>query len=200
MTHSLLKSFLLGFVVLLFGSCAASSQNLNQAASLTKPAQSAALNQITDLSYRLGSGDKVNILVFGEAELSGEFNVSSTGQISFPLIGNLDVLNRTINELQNDLVAKLQNGYLREPKVSVSVINYRPFYILGEVNTPGEYAYISDLNVLNAVAKAGGFTYRAKTTKIYIRRANETTEIEYKLDPDTKVYPGDTIRIAERFF
>ncbi len=155
---------------------------------------------IRDGSYQLAPGDKVNVTIFDEPDMSGEFVVSSAGNISFPLIGNIDVQNMTLDAFQAALVQRLSPNYLRDPKITVSVLNYRPYYILGEVNAPGEYPYIDNLNVLNAIAKAGGFTYRAKTTKIFIRRANESAEKPYSLDADTKVAPGDTIRVTERYF
>jgi polysaccharide export outer membrane protein len=94
----------------------------------------------------------------------------------------------------------LANGYLRDPKVSAEVLNYRPFYILGEVNKPGDYPYTSGLSVMNAIAKAGGFTYRANTKKVFIRRSNEDKENVHVLNGDLMIQPGDTVRVVERFF
>jgi len=150
--------------------------------------------------YHLGAGDKLRIIVFGEESLTGEFFVSGGGKISFPLVGDVDALGKTIPELQRDIEAKLADGYLKQPKVSAEVLNYRPFYILGEVMKPGEYPYTNGLTVLNAVATAQGFTYRADTKKVFIRRADTPGELAEPLSPTTKVAPGDTIRIGERFF
>jgi protein involved in polysaccharide export with SLBB domain len=94
----------------------------------------------------------------------------------------------------------LKNGYITNPQVSVEVLNYRPFYILGEVTKPGEYPFANGLTVLNAVATANGFTYRADTHRVFIKRANETAEHEVDLTTTTPVEPGDTIRIKERLF
>ncbi|MDG6745886.1 SLBB domain-containing protein, partial [Staphylococcus aureus] len=99
-----------------------------------------------------------------------------------------------------DIEAKLADGYLREPRVSMDVLTYRPFYIMGEVTKPGEYPYSNGLTALNAVARAEGFTYRANKRKVFIKRFGETTEQQYKLDPSVVVYPGDTVRIGERYF
>jgi protein involved in polysaccharide export with SLBB domain len=150
--------------------------------------------------YHLGAGDKLRIIVFGEESLTGEFFVAGGGKIAFPLIGDVDALGKTIPELQKEIEAKLADGYLKQPKVSAEVLNYRPFYILGEVMKPGEYPYTNGLTVLNAVATAQGFTYRADTKKVYIRRAATTGELGEPLTPTTPVEPGDTIRIGERFF
>lgn len=150
--------------------------------------------------YRLGSGDKVRIIVFGEESLTGEFLVSGGGKISFPLIGEIDALGKTIPQLQTAIEAKLADGYLKQPRVSAEVLNYRPFYILGEVMKPGEYPYTNGLTVLNAVATAEGFTYRADKRKVFIKRAATGEEKAEPLTLNTPVAPGDTIRIGERFF
>jgi polysaccharide export outer membrane protein len=153
------------------------------------------------VEYRLGAGDKVRISVFGEDSLSGEFLVpGGAGTIAFPLIGDVKAAGLTVSELQVEIEGKLRPDYLKNPQVSIEVLNYRPFYIMGEVTRPGEYPYTNGLTVLNAVATANGFTYRANTHRVYIRRANATNEVEEKLDQTTPVQPGDTIRIGERFF
>lgn len=150
--------------------------------------------------YRLGSGDKIRVIVFGEDSLSGQFVVSGNGKISLPLVGDVNAANLTVSEFQSEVSAALSNGYLKDPKISIEVLTYRPFYILGEVNKPGEYPYSNGLTVLNAVATAGGFSYRAQTKKVFIRHATETSEKPQPLSSQTPVAPGDTIRIAERFF
>jgi polysaccharide export outer membrane protein len=155
----------------------------------------------TALDYKLGAGDKVRIIVFGEADLTGEFDVpGGGGTIAFPLVGDVRAGGLSVGELQAEIEAKLKDGYLKEPHVSIEVLNYRPFYILGEVTKPGEYPYTNGLTVLNAVATANGFTYRADTRHVFIKRANDPVEHEYPLTSETSVAPGDTIRIKERFF
>jgi polysaccharide export outer membrane protein len=150
--------------------------------------------------YRLGAGDKVRVIVFGEQELTGEFFVGGSGKISMPLVGEVQAAGLTINQFQKVVQESLKQGFLKDPKVSAEVLNYRPFYILGEVNKPGEYPYTNGLTVLNAVATASGFTYRANTKVVYIKRANELAEHKVDLTTMTTVAPGDTIRITERFF
>jgi polysaccharide export outer membrane protein len=150
--------------------------------------------------YRLGAGDKVRVIVYGEQSLSGEFFISGAGQVSFPLIGDVPAAGYPVTKLQEEIAHRLRGDYLMEPRVSVEVLTYRPFYILGEVNRPGEYPYTNNLSVVNAVATAQGFTYRADTKRVFIKRANETTEQSFPLTTTTQVAPGDTIRIGERFF
>lgn len=150
--------------------------------------------------YRLGPGDKVRVIVYGELDLTGEYFVSDTGTVSLPLIGDLRVSGLALDQFKDDVEGAYKKGYLKDPSVSVEVLNYRPFYILGEVNKPGEYPYVNALTVLNAVATAEGFTYRANTRVVFIKHAREKVEHKEKLPSNAAVEPGDTIRIAERFF
>ena len=160
-----------------------------------------AVSQVrTGTEYHLGSGDQLRIIVFGEEDLSGEFVVDGGGQVSLPLVGEVSAQGKTVREFQRAVAEKLKEGYLTDPRVSAEVLNFRPFYILGEVKSPGEYPYLSGLSVMNAVATAEGFTYRADTRKVYIKRAGEVGEHAYTLTTETPVQPGDTIRIGERFF
>ena len=148
--------------------------------------------------YVLGAGDEIRITVFGEKDLSGEFEVSGHGIISMPLVGEITAGGKTMKGLERGIAEKLKDGYLKHPRVSVEVLNYRPFYIIGEVKSPGSYAYVSSMTVLNAVALAKGFTYRADKKDIKIKRTKETKE--YKARLDEAVLPGDIIRVTERFF
>lgn len=150
--------------------------------------------------YRFGPGDQLKITVFGEPDLSGAYAVNAQGAISFPLIGDVAATSLTADELVALLMERLREGYLRQPRISLEVTNYRPFYILGEVSSPGTYPYVANLTVLNAVATAGGFTYRANRRKVFIRRADQEGESAIKLTSTTPVLPGDTIRIPERRF
>lgn len=149
--------------------------------------------------YRLGSGDRVRLIVFSEPDLSGEFDVDGSGTVSLPLIGQVSVLNLTLREFESRVAEKLKEGYLADPKVSAEVMNYRPFYIFGEVTNPGEYPFTNGMTVLNAVAVAGGFSYRADTGRALISRG-EVGEVEYPISPQVKILPGDVVRIPERFF
>ena len=150
--------------------------------------------------YQLGPGDRLRISVFGEAELSGEFVVTPAGSVAYPLVGNVEAQGKTVSEFTDSLTETLRAGYVRQPMITVEVTNYRPFYILGEVNAPGTYPFTSGLTVMNAVATAGGFTYRASPRRVFIKHANAENEQEYPLTSQTLVRPGDTIRIPERRF
>lgn len=151
-------------------------------------------------NYVLGSGDRVRVIVYGETSLTGEFFVSPQGVVSYPLIGEVQAAGRTLPEFIADIEGRLKQGYVNEPRVSAEVLSYRPFYILGEVTRPGTYPYSSDMTVMNAVATAGGYTYRANRGNVFIKRMGETNEQKIKLRPDTMVEPGDTVRIGERLF
>ncbi|MBA4228136.1 MAG: polysaccharide biosynthesis protein [Hyphomonas sp.] len=157
------------------------------------------LSQIAT-AYTLGSSDRLRVTVFGHPTLSGEFEVDGTGAISMPLIGQIAALGLSTPDLEGAIATKLADGYVLDPRVSVEVINYRPYYILGEVGRPGEYPYTSGLTVQNAVAAAGGFSYRANKRVVYIKSMDANQEIAYDLTPSTVVKPGDTIRIGERIF
>lgn len=150
--------------------------------------------------YRLGVGDKVKITVFDEPTLSGEFAINADGAIALPLVGNLPAVGKKASEIGEEFQAALANGYLRDPKVSAEITTYRPFFVLGEVKLPGQYPYSSGMTVLNAIAVAQGYTPRASRAVVYIRRAGSETEQAYRLQPDLRVWPGDTIRVGERYF
>lgn len=150
--------------------------------------------------YQLGANDKLRLTIYNEPTLSGEFSVSSDGTLSLPLIGDVDAVGKTAKQVSDIIRAKLADGYLRDPRVSMEVITFRPFFILGEVASPGQYPYVNGLTVLNAIATAQGYTPRAQKTVVYIRRAGEAEEKAYKVTPDLRVLPGDTVRIGERYF
>src|SRR5438132_2989075 len=149
---------------------------------------------------RLAPGDKLRVTVFGEDKLSGEYQVDSAGSLSLPLAGTIQGAGLTKPELEQALTAKLKSEYLRNPKVTVDVVSFRPFYVLGEVQKPGEYQFRSGLNVLSAIAIAGGATYRASTSKVLIQRSGSTEMTEYQQSPTVLVMPGDVVRVPERFF
>lgn len=151
------------------------------------------------VEYRLGAGDQIRITVFNEPDLTGPFTVGSQGTIAYPLVGTIRAGGLTVPEFTSALQTAL-GTYVRSPSVAVEVTNYRPFFILGEVQRPGTYPYSASLTVPNAVATAGGFTYRANQSRVFIRHANENVERSYPLTVATPVLPGDTVRIGERLF
>lgn len=155
--------------------------------------------------YRVASalqtGDQLKIIVFGEDSLSGIYDISPAGTISMPLIGPIMAAGRTRAEVERAITSAYTRGkFLQEPKITVSVATFRPIYVLGEVTTPGRYPYTDGLDVLTAVATAGGFTYRASKTTALIRHPGEEVWQEYSLAAPIAVEPGDLIRIPERYF
>ena len=150
---------------------------------------------------KLGSGDVIRISVHGEPDLSfEEVRLTDAGTFTFPFIGEVDANGKTPGEVRNVLVEKLKDGYLIDPRVSVSVVNYREFYISGEVKLPGGYPYQPGLTLDRAIALAGGLTERASTKRMTIVRGSEGSRAEEKATMDTQVRPGDTINIDEGFF
>lgn len=149
---------------------------------------------------KLAAGDRIKINVFGDDRISGEFLVDAAGQISLPLVGTIDVAGKTRSAFEIALRNKLKGEFVKDPKVSVAIVSLRPFYILGAVEKPGEYPYRSGLNVMTAVAIAGGNTYRASTSKVLIQRAGDTVMSEVAISAAVPVYPGDLVKVPERAF
>ncbi len=150
--------------------------------------------------YKFGSGDLIKVTVFNHEDLSGEYTINGAGLIALPLIGDVLAKDLTVKQVEEGIAAKLKPDYLLNPRVSVQVLNYRPFYIIGEVKEPKSYPYVDGMTYLNAVAIAGGFTYRAKEDHVLVIRANDAKKNEVKLTIDDKVQPGDQIHVEERFF
>jgi polysaccharide export outer membrane protein len=156
--------------------------------------------QPEDNSYSLDSGDKLRVVVFGQEGLTASYSVDTSGNITLPLIGAVRARGVGTAGLQQAIVAKLRNGYVREPHVAVEVEAYRPFFILGEVTLPGQYPYVPNMTVETAVAIAGGYTPRAFKRKIEVsHQVNGLTERRV-VSPNYPVRPGDTVHIAERWF
>lgn len=150
--------------------------------------------------YRLGIGDKVKLSVFGEADLSGTFEVNGSGNVAVPLVGEIPAKGRGIGEFRELVRTKLAQGYLTNPKVSVEVANFRPIYLHGEVRSGGEFPYKSGLKLRDAIALAGGYTYRANESHVILVREGSAAQIKVALPADIDVLPGDNIRVPERFF
>jgi protein involved in polysaccharide export with SLBB domain len=150
--------------------------------------------------YRLGPGDKMRLIVFGETDLSGEFTIDGSGYVRLPLIGQVRAAGYTSQQLEGAVGGSLAQGYLKSPRVSVEVSTYRPFYIIGAVNRPGQYPYVDHMNALNAIALAGGFTPTAVESVIFIRREGSNTEEEVPVDRTTTVRPGDVVKVHNTIF
>jgi polysaccharide export outer membrane protein len=151
-------------------------------------------------TYVLGPTDRVRVKVYGEADITGEYEVDSNGIVSIPLAGHVKAAGLTTRELERGITLALSKGIVRDPRVSVEVALYRPYYILGEVKKSGEYPYRIGLTVMDAVASAGGFTYRANESKVYLRRSGSSVEEIYPLDAPILIFPGDNVRVPERYF
>jgi polysaccharide export outer membrane protein len=151
-------------------------------------------------SYRLDSGDKLRVSVFGQADLSGEYNIDSSGLVALPLIEPVPARGLTTPEFAQRLESVLAQRLLRNPAVSIEVVEFRPFFILGEVNQPGQYSYVGGMSVRTAVAIAGGFTERASTSDVIITRQVDGVPREGYASIGSQIMPGDTVLVRERYF
>ena len=152
----------------------------------------------TATPYLLGAGDMLQIVVFGEPDLSGSVRISDTGMVAMPLIGAIPAQGLTIGQLHQQLVKRLDANAIKSPNVTVTISEYRPFFILGEVKNPGSYAYVPNMTVLTAVAIAGGFTYRASQDEISVTRQFNGKPRESRAVREARVQPGDTVYVFER--
>lgn len=150
--------------------------------------------------YLLDSGDQLRIVVFGQDDLSNTYAVDSGGKLAMPLIGAVDARGQTIRQLESNIEGRLRNGYLRSPDVTVEIAAYRPFFIMGEVKTPGQYPYVNAMTVQTAVAIAGGFTERANKRQVEITRQAGDKLVLGEAGMAGGVRPGDTIYVKERLF
>jgi protein involved in polysaccharide export with SLBB domain len=148
----------------------------------------------------LQPGDKIRVVVFGEDKLSGEYELDQAGQISVPLSGTIKAQGLTQAQLEHALAQKFRSEYLRNPKVTVTIATLAPYYMMGEVKTPGQFTYRSGLNVLTAMAIAGGPTYRANRSTVQIQRRGETSMRDYPISASVPILPGDVIKVPERYF
>lgn len=150
--------------------------------------------------YQLDSGDRLRVIVFDQADLTNTFTVDKAGFIAMPLIGAIEARNLTTDEIEQSIAAKLRNGYLRDPDVSVEVDRYRPFFAMGEVNAAGQYPYVAGMTVQSGVAIAGGFSPRADKHLIAVTRSMNGVIETALLKPTDPLLPGDTINVRERIF
>lgn len=167
-------------------------------------AQGSGLPRLPDTAagpYRLGVDDEVRIITFGEGQLTGQFRVNDRGIIAIPLLGAIPAAGKTTADLERSIEQQLKDKrVLLDPSVSVEVVSYRPIFILGEVEKPGQYPYQPGMTVLTAVAVAGGFTYRAETDDASILRTIHGHSVEGRVPRGMDVLPGDVITIFQRYF
>jgi polysaccharide export outer membrane protein len=169
------------------------------AMALVAPCQAAPDDSQPSSDYRLGVGDRIRIQVHDEDDLTVDARIEEKGIVSFPFLGEIRVLGLTLSELERQITIGLKDGYLLKPEVRVMVVEYRKFYVIGEVKAPGGYPYIPGLTVRKAATLAGGFTERASSKKIYVLRENSKQE-RTKIELDGPVYPGDTVIVDEGLF
>ncbi len=154
----------------------------------------------TTADYKLGPNDRTRIIVFGQPSLTGEFVLDGNGVLAFPLVGNINASGMTPSELQATIAKKLDKDWVNNPSVSVEVSTRRPFYVVGEVQKPGSYPYVTDMNVLNAIATAGGETYRANMHEFWIKRKRDGRIVRVEANQESTLQPGDTVIVRERYF
>jgi polysaccharide export outer membrane protein len=182
-----------------FGSPAADLDSLLYGQAATRYAVAARVPE-KDPPYTLDTGDRLRVGVFGQDGLSNSYVVDASGAITMPLINSVSARGRTTEALARAVADRLRSGFVREPHVAIEVESYRPFFILGEVSTPGQYAFVPRMTVEAAVAVAGGFTPRAYRDEIRIDRPHAGGILRITVPPHAWLRPGDTIVIDERWF
>lgn len=150
--------------------------------------------------YVLGAGDRVRVTVFEQDGLSNTYNVDQSGYLAFPLVGAVGARGRTAQQLEQAIAAKLRDGYVRDPDVSVEIDRYRPIFVMGEVGASGQYSYVPGMTVQKAIAIAGGFTARANQSNVDITRDINGRVITGRVLTSDPLLPGDTVYIRERLF
>jgi protein involved in polysaccharide export with SLBB domain len=148
---------------------------------------------------KLEAGEKIHIIVYGETSLSGDYEIDPGGFISLPLAGTLKAADLTPQQLEQELTKKFSSQYLKDPKITVGIAEFRPFYIVGEVSKPGAYPYTGGLTVLSAIAIAGGTTYRANESEVLIQHLGQDDMHKYEMDSPIPILPGDIIEVPRRF-
>jgi protein involved in polysaccharide export with SLBB domain len=163
-------------------------------------ATAVAFSQPTDSDYRLGPGDQIIITVFGEEDLSMDIRLNDTGRLNYPFLGEIVVEGLTLAELEQLITRGLKDSYVVDPAVTVSIAEYRPFFLNGEVRQPGGIPYQPKLTVERAIALGGGFTERASRSKIEVIRASDPTHEPLRVKLSDPVFPGDIITVKQSFF
>jgi len=153
-----------------------------------------------DAGYKLDAGDKLRVVVYGQEGLTNSYTIDAGGSITMPLIGQVPARGRSPASLAAEITAKLRNGYIREPSVAVEIESYRPFFILGEVQAPGQYPYVPNMTVESAIAIAGGFSPRARRDVVTLTHTDATGAARYVVPLGTSLGPGDTVQVGERWF
>jgi protein involved in polysaccharide export with SLBB domain len=186
-----------GLLVLL---CGCNSEGITTSVMASEAAARAQATMRVPPGYALRPNDRIRVKVYNEPEITGEYQIDAGGSVSVPLAGRFRAAGTTAGQLERALTSKLSDGIINNPKVSVEVIAYSPFYIHGEVKRAGEFPYRPGVTVMDAIASAGGLTYRADEAKVFVRRAGSPVEDVYPMHAPVPIYPGDNVRVPERFF
>jgi len=149
--------------------------------------------------YTLDTGDVVRVMVYGDADLTQSYAVDDAGAVALPLVGPIQVRGTTTKVAAARIAAALSNGFMRDPNVAVEVATYRPFFIQGEVATPGQFTYVYGMTVRAAISTAGGFTDTADRSQALVYRRQGSEMAKGTVDLDFPIYPGDTVVILERW-
>lgn len=160
----------------------------------------AAFHEMLDQPYRLGAGDRIRVTVFEQEGLTNTYSVDQSGYFAFPLVGAVPARGHTAQQVEATLAAKLREGYLRNPDVSVEIDRYRPIFVMGEVGSAGQYSYVPGLTVQKAVAIAGGFSPRANQGSVDITRDINGEVVTGRVKTSDPLLPGDTLYVRERLF
>ena len=163
-------------------------------------AETGEVNSTFTGDYRLDTGDKIRIQVYNEDDLYLEARVNDSGIISYPFLGNIQVVGLTPSQLEQEIARKLKGDYLIDPKVSVDIMEYRQFYVNGEVQSPGGYPFQPGITVRKAISVAGGFKERASRDKVFLIREGINNDEPAKVSLDDRILPGDIITVEESFF
>ena len=164
-----------------------------------KPSNTA-FHHVLTTPYTLDAGDRLRVTVFEQRDLSNTYIVDKSGYIAFPLIGSVAARGRTIKQMEGAIAEKLAQGYIRTPDVSVEIDRYRPFFVMGEVGTSGQYTYVPGMTVQNAIAIAGGYSARAYHQNVDITRHINGKIMTGRVKITDPIMPGDTVYVRERLF
>lgn len=188
------------FIGILAGCSATSGIQTSEYAEASSSYAGVAPMRGSDGPYILGPGDRLRIKIYTDPDMSGEYEINSSGMISLPLVGDVKALGLTTSQFEQTIATRMKGKVADKPHVSVEMAAYAPYYVFGEVKNAGELQYHVGLTVADAIAAAGGLTYRADEHRIVLRRAGSKSEQVVSLDVPVRVYPGDNIRVGESFF
>ena len=152
-------------------------------------------------ALKFASGDKVRVSVAAAEKLNGVYEIDLSGAIPLPLIGAVAAAGKSPAEVQGEIARRLKDEKLMDnPNVSVALAEGRPFYALGEVKNPGKYPYVAGLNIISAIATAGGFSNRAEQEFVFVRHPGQPSELKVPLSSALPLEPGDIVRVGARVF